>query len=159
MAETGSLGVNMVEFVLGGGSPTNRNAQDRNRMTGAFVSILLFVALSLCFCLSPSICPCVVVFSLPSLLFLSPCFYVSSLSMGGVCERERESVCVRVCLSRCYQQIFSIISFLNWPSVFLLSFMGRVCVCVCMYVCLWVNLAKWLRKHPRATRAVVIEVQ
>ena len=47
MAETGSLGVNMVEFVLGGGSPTNRNAQDRNRMTGAFVSVLLSTTFAL----------------------------------------------------------------------------------------------------------------
>ncbi|XP_070209150.1 pumilio homolog 2-like [Littorina saxatilis] len=37
MSQTGSLGLNMAEFVLSGGSPTNRNAaQDRNRMTGAF---------------------------------------------------------------------------------------------------------------------------
>ncbi|XP_076437978.1 pumilio homolog 1-like [Babylonia areolata] len=36
MSQTGSLGLNMAEFVLGG-SPTNRsNIVDRNRMTGAF---------------------------------------------------------------------------------------------------------------------------
>ena len=73
MAETGSLGVNMVEFVLGGGSPTNRNAQDRNRMTGAFVSVTLdiFCPARLCFsALSVSVC-----------LFLSPWYNLSWLGV------------------------------------------------------------------------------